>query len=112
MYPIDLTAAEQKLAQLLTRDAWLYFSNLITQRENFHVPEIPMMPRTGMLMLPNDLEVAQYYIDSIDHYHDELLNLGWRQVDFDAVAGTFRIKIESATGIAKGMLDSRLATAG
>jgi len=75
-YQIRLEKDEEKIAQLLTRDAWGYFSSLISNRELFHVKQIPMMPRQGELVLPTDEELVQYYLDYASAYTEELALLG------------------------------------
>jgi hypothetical protein len=102
-YRILLTPQEARLAQLLTRDAWLYFSNLISQREIFHVKDIPMMPRGGMLDLPEDLEIAQYYADEGSNYIEQLSLYGLTEEEALQTIESLAGKVEAATGIRRGM---------
>lgn len=101
-YSFTLGSDEEKIAQLLTRDAWLYFSEQISARESFHVKEIPMMPRRGSFELANDAELIQYYVDHADKYGDELRLHGWEAPRAEAAAENFATLIEEATGIKRG----------
>ncbi len=101
-YSFTLGSDEEKIAQLLTRDAWLFFSEQISARESFHVKEIPMMPRRGAFELANDAELIQYYVDYADKYRDELRILGWESKRAQTAAENFAILIEEATGIKRG----------
>jgi len=102
-YLIELTPQEEKIAQLLTRDAWGYFTTLITQRELFQVKEIPMMPRRGILEIVNDAEIIQYYLDNARIYEEELALLGWSGDQAIEAAATFVEKVARITGIQVGM---------
>ena len=95
---ISLDRDEERLAQLLTRDAWNYFSSLISQRELFHVKDIPMMPRRGSFELPDDQEIIQYYLEFTSAYTDELKLLGWEESVIHAAELSLKKKIEAATG--------------
>lgn len=107
-YSFSLGSDEEKIAQLLTRDAWLYFSEQISARESFHVKEIPMMPRRGAFELANDAELIQYYVDNADNYGDELRILGWDSDRIEAAANSFVSLVEDATGIKRGTDMSRV----
>lgn len=109
MYLISLNPQEERLAQLLTRDAWVYFSDLISRRQTFHVKDIPMMPRGGSLELPDDLEIAQYYVDQAICYQEELALYGIQGSEFEAAHDGLVDKVESATGVRRGMADTGLA---
>lgn len=110
-YCLQLTREEERVAQLLTRDAWVYFSNLISQREIFHVKEIPMMPRQGFFEIANDAEMIQYYLDYADSYIEELATLGWQECDAKEAADNFCRKLESITGLSRGMTLDRIGVA-
>ena len=106
MYLISLNPSEEKLAQLLTRDAWTYFNELISKRNLFRVIDVPMMPRGGSLELPDDLEVAQYYADFAERYTEQLMALN---IEAIATIESFIAKIEQTTGVIRGMTDNELA---
>lgn len=108
-YTLHLDPAEERLAQLLTRDAWTYFSNLISKREIFHIKDVPMMPRGGILELPDDLEIAQYYADMAATYVPQLEMYGISAEEGQAACQTFVAKIEVKTGIRRGMKSSEMA---
>lgn len=97
-FSLSLDRNEERLAQLLTRDAWNYFSSLISQRELFHVKDIPMMPRRGCFELPDDQEIIQYYLEFASAYSDELTLLGWEAEAIQGAAASFVKKVEEATG--------------
>lgn len=97
-YNITLTPDEEKVAQLLTRDAWGYFSSLITSRDIFHIKDIPMMPRQGTFSLAADDELIQYYLDFAGAYAQELALYGWEAARVAAAAQSFVTKLEEATG--------------
>lgn len=103
MHKVHLPPEEEKLAQLLTRDAWLHFSSLITQRDLFHVKEIPMMPREGVIEFADDLEIIQYYADFAENYLDELVLRGIPEERSQLVIDSFIERLETATGIRRGM---------
>jgi len=105
-YSLELTSDEEKIAQLLTRDAWGYFSALISQREIFHVKEIPMMPRRGVFEITNDAEIIQYYMDAASNYTDELAMYEWTEERASAAAASFVSKLEQLTGLRRGMGDA------
>jgi len=109
MYLISLNQNEERLAQLLTRDAWTYFSELISKRQMFHVKDIPMMPRGGSLELPDDAEIAQYYVDFAHSYAEQL---EIHEISTEVITETlesFVDKVERATGVRRGMVDHQLA---
>jgi hypothetical protein len=107
-YSINLGKDEEKIAQLLTRDAWLYFSEQISARETFHVKEIPMMPRRGSFELTNDAELIQYYVDNGGNYAAELALLGWEAARIEAAVESFVDTLEQITGIKRGTDMSRV----
>jgi hypothetical protein len=102
-YCLQLSREEERVAQLLTRDAWVYFSNLISQREIFHIKEIPMMPRQGFFEIANDAEIIQYYLDYADSYVSELTLAGWEESQAKNAAEQFSAKLENITGLRRGM---------
>ena len=101
-YLIALTQDEGKIAQLLTRDAWGYFSSLISHRELFHVKYIPMMPRQGTLAIAPDEELIQYYLDFAEAYHEELTLYGWDAARIYTAADGLSTKLEQASGQIRG----------
>lgn len=100
---LQLSKEEERIAQLLTRDAWVYFSNLISQREIFHVKEIPMMPRQGFFEIANDAEMIQYYLDYADSYLNELSLAGWTEEQATNAVERFCAKLEEVSGLQRGM---------
>jgi hypothetical protein len=107
-YHIALEKDEEKIAQLLTRDAWGYFGSLISNRELFHVKDIPMMPRRGLLSVAADEELIQYYLDYAAAYTEELTLLGWEPERVACAANGFASKLESISGQLRGR-DRRVA---
>jgi hypothetical protein len=101
-YLIALTQDEEKIAQLLTRDAWGYFSSLISHRELFHVKDIPMMPRKGTLAIAPDEELIQYYLDFAGAYNEELALYGWDAARAVDAANGFTTKLEEMSGQVRG----------
>jgi hypothetical protein len=75
---------------------------MISQRDLFHVKEIPMMPRRGMMEIENDAELIQYYVDHAHGYSDELTLLGWDAEEALWAADSFVAKMEAQTGILRG----------
>lgn len=109
-YELTLTPDEEKIAQLLTRDAWGYFSSLISSRELFHVKDIPLMPRRGTFSLPPDEELIQYYLDFAGAYTEELGLYGWDEQRVISAAHTFVDKLESVSGQVHGAITKRNGT--
>lgn len=103
-YEISLSPDEEKIAQLLTRDAWGYFSSLIASRELFHVKDIPLMPRRGRFSLPADEELIQYYIDYADAYTEELSLFGWDSARVHNAAESLMARLEDVSGQVRGRL--------
>jgi hypothetical protein len=101
-FTVTLTKDEEKVAQLLTRDAWGYFGQLIASRDLFHVKDIPMMPRRGSLTLTADEELVQYYLDYAAAYHEELTTLGWDNDRINQAAEGFALKLEDVSGQVRG----------
>jgi hypothetical protein len=101
-YELALTPDEEKIAQLLTRDAWGYFSSLISSRELFHVKDIPLMPRRGRFSLPPDEELIQYYLDFAGAHAEELALYGWDDQRVTVAANGFVTKLESVSGQVRG----------
>jgi hypothetical protein len=103
-YTLTLTPDEEKIAQLLTRDAWGYFSSLISSRDLFHVKDIPMMPRRGVFSLAPDEELIQYYLDFAGAYTEELALYGWHAERVSEAASTFVAMLEEVSGQVHGAL--------
>jgi hypothetical protein len=101
-YIIDLLPDEEKIAQILTRDAWGYFGSMIASRELFHVKDIPMMPRRGCLTITPDEELIQYYLDYAAAYSEELSLLGWDAQRACAAADGLATKLEDVSGQVRG----------
>ena len=98
-FSIDLTPTEEKIAQMLTRDAWGYFSSQISHRDLFHIKEIPMMPRRGSFEIVNDAELLQYYLEFAHSYTNELGLLGWSEEQSTSAADSFVVTLQAATGV-------------
>jgi hypothetical protein len=101
-FSIRLSKDEERIAQLLTRDAWVYFSSLISSRDLFHVKEIPMMPRSGSITIVADEEVVQYYLDFSSAYEEELALAGWEVSRSKAAARSFCVKLQDISGQVAG----------
>jgi hypothetical protein len=101
-YIIALLPDEEKIAQILTRDAWGYFGSMIASRELFHVKDIPMMPRRGCLTITPDEELIQYYLDYAGAYSEELSLLGWDAQRACAAADGLATKLEDVSGQVRG----------
>lgn len=101
-YVLSLLPDEEKIAQLLTRDAWGYFGSMIASRDLFHVKDIPMMPRRGSLSITPDEELIQYYLDYAGAYSEELSLLGWDAQRACAAADGFACKLEDISGQLRG----------
>jgi hypothetical protein len=101
-YIIPLLPDEEKIAQLLTRDAWGFFGSMIASRELFHVKDIPMLPRRGTLAITPDEELIQYYLDFSGAYSEELSLLGWDAQRTCAAADGFASKLEDLSGQVRG----------
>ena len=101
-YTIELSKDEEMIAQLLTRDAWNYFAGLISTRDLFHVKEIPLTPRRGVLTITTDPEVIHYYLCFADAYVEETLKLGWERERYAMASERFIAKLEHASGLIRG----------
>ena len=101
-YLVTLSPDEEKIAQLLTRDAWGYFGSMIATRELFHVKDIPMMPRRGTFAIATDEELIQYYLDYAAAYSEELALVGWDAGRVAQAAHTFVCKLEEISGQVRG----------
>lgn len=97
-YLISLTTDEEKVAQLLTRDAWTFFTNMISAREVFRVKDIPFMPRQGTFSIAADEDLIQYYLDYAGAYTQELSFLGWSHSRIAAASQGFAAKLEDISG--------------
>ena len=99
---LDINKDEEKIAQLLTRDAWGYFGSMISSRDLFHVKDIPMMPRRGVLSIAPDEELIQYYLDYASAYINELVGMGWETDRASTAAESFARKLEEVSGQLRG----------
>lgn len=111
-YSLTLSSDEEKIAQLLTRDAWGYFSSLISSRELLHVKDIPLMPRRGSFSLSPDEELIQYYLDFADAYVQELALFGWDEERTSSAADSFASKLEEISGQLRGRAQRLNGTSG
>lgn len=101
-YTIHLESDEEQLARALTRDAWGYFSSLISNRDLFHIKEVPRLPRGGTFEIVGDPEVVLYYLTFATSYEDEFCDAGWASETFQASCERFCQKLEHATGVRRG----------
>ena len=99
IHTVHLTPEEEQLARALTRDAWGYFSSLISNRDLFHVKEVPRIPRGGRFEITDDTEVVLYYLTYATSYEEEFRDSGWTSEDFTNVCARFTEKLEAATGV-------------
>jgi hypothetical protein len=98
-FTLNLEFEEERIAQLLTRDAWSYFSSPTELAHRSPVHDVPKMPHNGVFALPNDPEMLAYYLTFAGSYYDELHALGWPpRMYVDACEG-FVSKVELATGL-------------
>jgi hypothetical protein len=98
-FTLNLEFDEERIAQLLTRDAWSYFSSPTELAHRSPVHDVPKMPHNGVFALPNDPEMLAYYLTFAGSYYDELHALGWPpRMYVDACEG-FVSKVELATGL-------------
>lgn len=98
-YSIELDRDEEKIAQLLTRDAWCFFNTFSTCGDPSIMPEIPKMPRGGHFEVPTDPGITNYYLCFAGTYFDELSLLGWPAQRFCDACEGFLAKLEAATGL-------------
>lgn len=98
-HTLQLDQDEEQLARALTRDAWGYFSSLISNRDLFHVKEVPRIPRGGRFEITDDPDVVLYYLIFASSYEEEFLDTGWTAERFQAARETLCSKLEGATGI-------------
>jgi hypothetical protein len=99
MVGLQLEPDEEKIAQLLTRDAWSYFSSPTELPERAPVRSIPGMPRNGRFEFPEDPQIATYYLTFAPTYLDELRYMGWTRARYHDACESFLSKIEGATGL-------------
>lgn len=95
---VTLEPDEEKIAQLLTRDAWSYFSSPTELPNRAPVRSIPGMPRNGQFALPEDPQLLTYYLTFAGTYLDELRHMGWTRARYNDACESFLSKIERATG--------------
>ena len=90
---------EERIAQLLTRDAWSYFSSPTELNDRAPVRSIPPMPRGGRFDIPEDPQLISYYLTFAGSYFDEFKALGWSSKMYTDACERFVSKIEHATGM-------------
>lgn len=90
---------EERIAQLLTRDAWSYFSSPTELNNRVPVRAIPPMPRDGRFEIPGDPQILTYYLTFAGSYFDELKALGWPHKMYADACERFVSKLEQATGL-------------
>lgn len=98
-FTLHLEFDEERIAQLLTRDAWSYFSSPTELSHRSPVHRVPRMPRDGLFTLPNDPELLTYYLTFAGTYYDELKELGWPPRMYVDACENFISKLEQATGL-------------
>ena len=96
---IALEPDEEKIAQLLTRDAWSYFSSPTELPNRAPVRSIPAMPRNGWFELIRDPAIMTYYLTFAGTYLDELIYMGWTRARYHDACESFLSKVERATGL-------------
>jgi len=94
-----LDSDEEKIAQLLTRDAWSYFSSPTELTNRAPVRSIPGMPRNGTFVLPEDPQILTYYLTFAGTYLDELRHMGWTRARYHDACESFLSKVEHVTGL-------------
>ena len=98
-FTLHLEFDEERIAQLLTRDAWSYFSSPTELKNRFPVREIPPMPHNGEFHMPSDPTIVNYYLNFATSYYSELKELGWPPAMYREACDRLLRKIESATGL-------------
>jgi len=98
-YTLNLEFDEERIAQLLTRDAWSYFSSPTELAHRTPVHRVPRMPKDGVFSVPNDPEILAYYLTFAGSYFDELRALGWPPLMYVSACEGFVSKLERATGL-------------
>jgi len=98
-YTLELEFDEERIAQLLTRDAWSYFASPTELAERFPVREVPTMPRNGVFIVPADPMIITYYLNFAGSYYEELKELGWPPRMYVEACERLLTKIETATGL-------------
>jgi hypothetical protein len=96
---IRLEPDEEKIAQLLTRDAWSYFSSPTELPNRAPVRTIPGMPRTGQFAIPDDAQIITYYVTFAGSYLDELRYMGWTKARYHDACESFLSKLEGALAL-------------
>jgi hypothetical protein len=89
---------EERIAQLLTRDAWSYFSSPTELTDRVPVRSIPPMPRDGRFEVPQDPLILTYYLTFAGSYFDELKAMGWSPQMYADACERFVAKLEAVTG--------------
>ena len=95
---IRLEPDEEKIAQLLTRDAWSYFSSPTELPNRAPVRSIPGMPRNGCFAIPDDTQLITYYASFAGSYLDELRSMGWTRARYHDACESFLTKLNGAAG--------------
>jgi hypothetical protein len=98
-FTINLEFDEERIAQLLTRDAWSYFSSPTELAHRSPVHKVPTMPHDGVFTIPNDPELLCYYLTFAGTYYNELKELGWPPRMYVDACESFVSKLERATGL-------------
>jgi hypothetical protein len=96
---IQLEPDEERIAQLLTRDAWSFFSSPTELPNRAPVRSVPGMPLNGRFLLPKDPLILIYYLTFAGSYFDELRHMGWSATRYHDTCEDFLYKIERATGL-------------
>lgn len=93
-----LSPDEEKIAQLVTRDAWCFFTSSLSHPATSEVP-VPAMPCRGVFVAPSSPLVAVFYLTFSPSYFGELRELGWSRSRFMEACEGFVSKLEQATGL-------------
>ena len=74
----------------------------LSTRDLFHVKEIPLAPRRGVLNITTDPEVIHYYLCFADAYSEEARKHGWDSVRYTTASEGLIAKLEAASGLVRG----------
>ena len=96
---VVLEPDQERIAELLTRDAWSFFSSPTELPNRAPVRSVPGMPRNGRFILPNDPLILTYYLTFAGSYFEELRHMGWTAARYRDTCEAFLSKIERATGL-------------
>jgi hypothetical protein len=87
---------EEKIAQLLTRDAWRTLNARHVEQSPFSTAKIPRMPIGGYFEFIADSELLRYYLDQAEAYQAEMTGMGWGPKRYQAACRAFKKKVSAA----------------